>query len=87
MYAWKFSTVFTVSRRKLRTKMGYWVLITKRFDRECSPRLPVSRGFHLPSMSCINIQSKGLFISARVLLRDLNTGESLAGCGLCTEVQ
>ena len=69
--------LFTIFRR---------VLKTKRSDHECSPAFSAS--FHLPSVLFINIQSKVSFvISARVLLCDLNTGESLASCGLCKEVQ
>ena len=72
--------LFTDFRRALRTK---------RFDHECSPVFSAS--FHLPSVLFINIQSKVSFvISARVLLRDLNGDfsiRSVAGCGLCTEVQ
>ena len=76
---------------------AYRALIFKSFDRECSPQLPVSRGFHI-SILCINIQSilvlqVSLVISASVLgfVLHMNFGEvwfgSMSECGLCKRLR
>ena len=76
---------------------GFRVLITKRFDRECSPQLPVSRGFHI-SILCINIQSilvKSILVLCPLpvlgFLLHMNCGEvwfvSMSKCGLCKKLR